>query len=80
MKQSQMQILRGKIQYHESRLDAAYFQKDALAKKLKTCGIRERARIEREIAALQTQIDYYFRQYSDAESEKFAIECQRVPR
>jgi hypothetical protein len=78
MKRSQTQVLFERIRHYESQLDNACFQKEKLAKQLEACGVRKRGHIEREMAALQTQIDYLFRQYSDAESEKFALESQRV--
>jgi chromosome segregation ATPase len=77
MKRSQLEILSERIRHSESELDSARFRKEELTKKLKTCGIRGRGSVEHEIAALQTQIDYHARQVSDAESEKFELECRR---
>jgi hypothetical protein len=77
MKQSQLEVVRDRIRHRESELDRAYFRKEELTKKLKTCGVRERASIEREISALQTQIDYHGQQHSDAQAEEFELERHR---
>ena len=80
MRQSKREVLRERIRHYETELDNAYFQKEELTKKLKTCGVRERGFIEREIAALQTQIDYQSHQHSDAQTEEFELERRRATR
>ena len=73
-------MVRDRIQHYESELDRAYFQENELTKKLKTCGVRERGSIEREISALQTQIDYHSQRVSDAQAEGLELERHRATR
>jgi len=80
MKPTRRELLRERIRHHESQLDSACFQREEPTKKLKTCSVRERGAIERELSAIQTRIDYHFRQASDSGAEELELECQRARR
>lgn len=72
MPRTRMEVLNEKIRHHEAELNRAYARQRELEGKLETANGTERLWIKREIAQLQTQIDYHQPIVSEAELEKFS--------